>query len=74
MLVVLFQWIHLDSCHGLVLNCFSIFAVLNGSLLVVGGEDSVGDLLGVVQQYNAEEKKWTNYCDLVAPLKSEQLL
>lgn len=52
-------------------SSINVFAVLEGKLLVCGGENTVGDLLDQIQEYDPEAKKWTNKGVLPQPLKSE---
>ena len=45
--------------------------VLDEKLLLVGGENSVKDLMSFVQEYDPKTEKWGIYCHLPTPLKSE---
>ena len=49
-------------------------SVMDGKLMIVGGEDSVGDLIGKVQCYDPVQKNWSVYCELPMPLKSKCII
>ena len=48
-----------------------LLSVLEGKLLLVGGENSVKDLMTFVQEYTPETDRWNIFCHLPTGLKSK---
>ena len=51
--------------------CCVCSSVLDNKLLLVGGENSVGDLLTQVQEYDPSTQAWGTFCALPAAMKSK---
>ena len=53
---------------------FVFVLVFEDSLLIVGGESSVGDLLDQIQEYKLTTGKWGIFSTLPFPLSSQYIV